>query len=120
MGAVALRDRALEPESGRDSLGQKAWSIIRQTGLPATIGQDFHRLRQLYPLTMVINVEEKTNLEAALVQALNAGEAKPEVFRRPLLGKDGAPRGDMHKRLEQLRQKIRAKYRDKRQTIDSR
>lgn len=86
--------------------GQEAWRLIRQTGLPATVGQDFHRLRQLYPLTMMINVEKETNLEAALVQALNTGEAKPEVFRRPLLGNDGALRGGVHKRLEWLRQKI--------------
>lgn len=36
------------------SWGSEARALIARTGLPATVGQDFHRLKQLYPLTMTL------------------------------------------------------------------
>ncbi|NNF71360.1 MAG: hypothetical protein HKN02_04115, partial [Rhodobacteraceae bacterium] len=38
------------------TVGAEALDLIRKTGLPATVGQDFHILRHLYPLTMTAHV----------------------------------------------------------------
>ncbi|MEM9969484.1 MAG: hypothetical protein AAF762_00075 [Pseudomonadota bacterium] len=92
--------------------GAQAEALIAGTGLPATVGQDFHKLRHLWPLTMAIRAE-KTDPEADLVAALRAGEAVPRAFRRPLLV-DGVLRRGPHDRLEAMRQRLRDLVRKKR------
>lgn len=96
----------------------EAWRLIQDTGLPATVGQDFHRLKQLYPLTMRFAVPKKdpNSLEAMLVESLKAGQGQPQAFRRPLLRPDGQPAKQPHralevgrKRLVRLKKALRAK-----------
>ena len=86
--------------------GREAWTLLQQTGLPATVGQDFHRLRHLYPLTMTLPRPEG-DLEAALVAALKAGRMRPEAFRKPLLDTKGALQGGLHDWRERRRVGVR-------------
>lgn len=86
--------------------GQEAWKLIGETGLPATVGQDFHRLKQLYPLTMQLKTDPAASPEAQLVTALREGRGTPLAFRRPLLDGRGAPGDTPHRTLESLRRKF--------------
>ena len=84
----------------------EAVALVKQTGLPATVGVDFHRLNQLYPLTTRIS-RTKDDVEADTVEALREGRATPTVFRSPLCTAEGTPdarRLDLHRRLEAIRQ----------------
>ena len=83
--------------------GQEAWDIVRSTGLPATIGQDFHSLRQLYPLTNKFHLAPGVDLEIGLVDALASGNCIPQVFRQRLLNKAGTPIKFPHNMLERAR-----------------
>ncbi len=86
--------------------GREAERLIADTGLPGTVGQDFHRSRHLYPLTMTLP-PPIDDLEAGLVAALRAGQMRPEAFRRPLLDGDGTIRPGMHDWLERQRTGLR-------------
>lgn len=86
--------------------GREAQKLIVDTGLCATTGQDFHRLRHMYPLTMTVP-RPKGDLEAGLVAALRAGQMQAEAFRRPLLGTDGNMRAGPHNWLERRRTGLR-------------
>ena len=88
------------------TFGRHAYDLIRETGLAATVGQDFHRLRHVYPLTMGVNPGVAAT-EDALVDALKAGEMVPQAFRRPLLGADGDPLSRFHDRAEGMRVSLR-------------
>lgn len=88
------------------TIGSEAHDLIRQTGLPATVGQDFHRLRHVYPLTMGA-APGVAATEPDLVAALRAGQMTPLAFRRPLLAADGTPRTAPHDRAEGLRRSLR-------------
>ena len=87
--------------------GRRAEELIAATGLPATVGQDFHRLRQLWPLTMCVAGADPADPGPGIVTALRLGKAVPQAFRRTLLGSDGVVRRAPHDRLERMRRKIR-------------
>jgi hypothetical protein len=95
--------------------GSEALELLRRTGLPATVGQDFHRLRQLYPLTLRIDAghepDDPDALEARIVAALAAGHFTPEAFRRPLRTPDGVLRPGPHAGFERLRRGLRDRIR---------
>lgn len=93
--------------------GREAARLIRDTGLPATVGQDFHRLRHMYPLTMTLP-RPTGDLEAGLVAALRAGRMRPEAFRRPLLDEAGTIRPGPHDWLERRRRGLRDLVRGRR------
>ncbi|MEO9863464.1 MAG: hypothetical protein ABJO29_00660 [Yoonia sp.] len=82
--------------------GTRAQDLIALTGLPATVGHDFHRLRQVYPLTQRFDVDESAVLEPQLVTALAKGNGNPQAFRGDLSLSD-----TLHPRLEQIRRKAR-------------
>ena len=84
------------------SWGPEAQRLIAETGLPATVGHDFHRLRQLYPLTQAFDVDLGAPLEAQLVTALITGKSHPQAFRsaRTL-------QSHLHPKAEGVRRKIR-------------
>ena len=63
---------------------RKALDLVHATGLPATIGCDFHRLRNLYPLTNRIAVEPEQPLEPQLVSSIARGRLSPCAFAQPL------------------------------------
>lgn len=86
--------------------GREAARLIRDTGLPATLGQDFHRARHVWPLTMTLP-RPQGDLEAGLVTALRAGAMTPQAFRRDLLAPDGTPRRGPHDALERTRRGLR-------------
>lgn len=93
--------------------GHRAQELLAQTGLPATVGQDFHKLRHAYPLTHKVRVNPATDLETALVDALRTGQTRPEAFRRPLLDADGRLKPGLHPALERVRQSLRDLVRGK-------
>lgn len=86
--------------------GARAWELLQETGLPPTVGQDFHRLRQLYPLTMRFRVDGARPLAPQLIAALAAGEGAPRAFWRPLVGEGGKPKRAPHAALEGLRRHL--------------
>ena len=87
------------------SIGRDALKLISDTGLPATVGQDFHILRHAYPLTMKFDIASAE--ESLLVDAIRGNAMRPQAFRRDLLGSDGAPRVAVHDQLESLRRAVR-------------
>jgi len=94
--------------------GGEAWDLIQQTGLPATVGQDFHRLRQLYPLTQRFEVESDTDLGAALVANIAAGRWRPQACRCDILRVDGTPKHFPHSHFETLRRGVLKRLRNRR------
>ena len=93
------------------TVGDQAARLMTETGLPVTVGQDFHRLRHMYPLTMKV-ARPTGDLEAGLVAALRAGAMVPHAFRRPLLDGDTIRRGP-HDWLERRRVGLRDLVRGK-------
>lgn len=98
--------------------GAEALTMIQNTGLPATVGQDFHRLKQLYPLTMRFDLPKAGSsareMERAIVTALAEGRGQPQAFRRALLTATGTVRPGIHARLERARKNGLARLRRKR------
>lgn len=83
---------------------RRAWDLIQETGLPATVGQDFHRMRHFYPLTLrIARTAQNASLEDMLITALRNGEGTPNVFGRKILNTSGVPNTKIHDRLERLR-----------------
>ena len=83
----------------------EAMALVRQTGLPATVGVDFHRLNQLYPLSVRFP-RISGDIESDAVAAIRAGQLDLLAFRRSL-GPSRKPFGPGtvagHRRLESLR-----------------
>jgi predicted metal-dependent phosphoesterase TrpH len=82
--------------------GTQAQDLIAQTGLPATVGHDFHRLRQIYPLTQIFDVDLRKPLGPQCVTAIAKAQTTPQVFRREL-----DLQSTFHPKLETMRCKIR-------------
>ena len=99
------------------SWGTEAWALLHDTGLPAIVGQDFHKWRHLYPLTNIVEIQhavlEASGLEHTLVSALQEGRIEPQAFRRPVLDRNGKPIEFPHQYLERVRQTVRDKVRGK-------
>lgn len=89
--------------------GREALRLARRHGLPATVGMDFHRRNQLWPLTNLIAPEMQAGegLEAGLVAALRAGRVTPCAFGAPLLDAAGEPASPWHGRAEALRRGLK-------------
>ncbi len=83
--------------------GREAAALLHNTGLPATLGCDFHRLKHLYGLSHKVDVTGPT--EPALIKALKAGALKPQIFGRPLT-LSPTPQTPLHDRLERLRKGV--------------
>jgi predicted metal-dependent phosphoesterase TrpH len=86
------------------SWGTEALALIAQSGLPASVGHDFHRLRQIWPLHQRFDrPRAEQGLEAALVAAIQQGLSQPMAFGRPLLDGGSIPRPWVFPALEQMR-----------------
>lgn len=86
--------------------GREALKLVHETGLPATIGHDFHRLRQIYPLWQAApppNSGNRADWAPAIIAALRAGQTVPYAFGRPLIDGAGQPGPALHLWLERLR-----------------
>ena len=107
LSAIELWNR----KSDGVSWGSEALELIRKTGLPAAVGQDFHRMRHFYPLTQSFEIEagstDPENLEAQLVAAIAGGRGRAEAFYRPLLDAQGSPASFPHRQLEKARRTVR-------------
>jgi len=83
--------------------GAEARALLAQTGLRATAGCDFHRLKQLYPLSNRFKSAQPLD-EAMLVAALRGGQLCPYAFGRPLVTQAGENRPTArHETAERLR-----------------
>lgn len=87
------------------SPGTEALRLMQETGLPPTVGQDFHRRKQFYPLTHQVEITGDT--EAGLVEAIRLGQLRPQAFRRDLFGADGELRAGLHRGLERTRRGLK-------------
>ncbi len=90
--------------------GIQAEELIARTALPATVGQDFHKLRHIWPLTMRMTADPD-DPAPGVVAALRAGNAVPHAFRRPVLDADGQVIRNPHDWLEKCRRWFRDKIR---------
>ncbi len=94
------------------SWGEEARALIAEHGLPATVGHDFHRGRQIWPLAQRFVVpgqvlDDPDALERALVAELRAGRTRPTAFGRPLRGDGTRPSRLPHPRAERARTALR-------------
>ena len=87
--------------------GAEAWNLIQRTGLPATLGQDFHNWRQFYPLTHLFDLHHDDDLETGMVATLRSGRSSAQAFRRPVLGEKGIPAHMPYKQMEKARRSLR-------------
>ncbi|MBM1222510.1 hypothetical protein JQU17_20060 [Ponticoccus sp. SC2-23] len=92
--------------------GAEAFELIHRTGLPATVGQDLHKLRHAYPLSHHAEIDvpptDKSAFEAALVAAIRSGRTRPYALGAPLLKPNGHPRAAPHRKFEMLRRSLKA------------
>lgn len=89
--------------------GAQAQRLIAQTGLPATVGHDFHKHRHMYPLTQQFRVDLSAPLAPQLIASLASGRSLAQVFRRPI-----NLSSTLHPRLETVRQRLRNTLRGRR------
>lgn len=64
--------------------GKEAKSLIASSGLPATVGVDFHRLRHYWPLTHRAEVAG-ADLEQELVEAIREQRLQPMLMGRGIV-----------------------------------
>lgn len=86
--------------------GMEARRLLGETGLPATVGIDFHRSRHLWPLDHFMQVPAG-DLETAAAAAIREGRLTPRAFGRPLVGPEGVRPTPRHDRIEHLRRSLR-------------
>lgn len=87
------------------TFGREALRLCAETGLSATVGTDFHRRKQLYPLTNRFEIADN-NLETELVAAIAQGRQTPCAFGKPVASANGNFRRDPHDRLEAVRKGV--------------
>jgi predicted metal-dependent phosphoesterase TrpH len=93
--------------------GHEAVRLQAETGLPPTVGVDFHRWRNLYPIDHLFVPPPEgvgSNPEQAVVAALRAGTLVPRAFGRPLVDATSRPRPGafrIHRGLETARRALR-------------
>ncbi len=85
--------------------GEQARRLIRETGLPATVGCDFHKAKHYYPLSHRIPTSGAPDaLETDLVASIRQGKIRPQAFGRALTDETGTPKPDgLHGHLEKAR-----------------
>lgn len=95
--------------------GEEALALAERTGLPPTVGVDFHRLKHFYPLDHDLPQsarDAQADPAAAVIAALRAGALRPRAFGRSLLdARGGVDHGGIaaHGRLEALRRRLKRK-----------
>ncbi len=89
--------------------GAEAVRLLGETGLPATVGVDFHRARHLWPLAQRVEVAAGAGLEAGLVAALREGRSRPTVFGRAIRLAAGRPDTPVSAALERARRALGAR-----------
>ncbi|TYO83758.1 PHP domain-containing protein [Oceanicella actignis] len=72
--------------------GADAIALWKSTGLPATVGVDFHRLRHAYPLALEIKADPTADLEHQIIDALRHARHSATVHGRRLIDENGALR----------------------------
>lgn len=91
------------------SWGEEAVKIACASGLPAYVGHDFHRARQLWPLYQQFRLASSTtahNVGHALVTAIRRREGTPLAFGRAVVDENGAPRLHLPPTFEGVRRRI--------------
>lgn len=86
--------------------------MLAETGLPATLGIDFHVLRHFWPLSHRIEVGE--DWQADIVEAIRHGRLDMRVFGRKVLGRGGAPDVPLSRFAEGARRALKPLVRRKR------
>lgn len=89
------------------SWGVEALKLIQDSGLPAFVGHDFHRLRHIWPIYQRFEPPAaKQSLEVALVSAIQHGNSIPKAFGRKVLTSGTILSPKLHPKLERLRKEI--------------
>ncbi|MBG6201139.1 putative metal-dependent phosphoesterase TrpH [Labrenzia sp. EL_13] len=86
--------------------GQEAKSLIARTGLPASVGVDFHQLRHYWPLTHRFEIKEQ-NTESELVGAIKDRKFQPMVAGRFIEDSNGIVSTPVSDSLEALRRQLK-------------
>jgi len=89
------------------SWGREALALLRQSGLPAYVGHDFHRHRQLWPLYQSFDMPDRPKIsvdaETLLVRAITRGESTPCAFGQSLDVTRAHPGYPIHPHMERTR-----------------
>jgi len=94
------------------SWGKHARALVAETGIPATVGMDFHRARQFYPLSHQFEpAPTGLPLETHLITCLHTNQHRPMAYGRPVLNSEGTPHSDFHPWLERLRRGVLSRLR---------
>jgi len=92
------------------SWGYEALELLRQSGLTAYVGHDFHRHRQLWPLHQSFDIPDRpktsVDAESLLVRAITRGESTPCAFGQSLDVARPSPGFPIHPFLESGRRRI--------------
>ena len=87
--------------------GAEAARLIAETGLPATVGMDFHHTRHFYPLLMRFGIDSHSDVEQALVAEIGAGRGRATALGMRVLDRGGSPGTFPHGPLERGRRALR-------------
>lgn len=88
--------------------GSEAKALVARTGLPATVGVDFHRLRHYWPLFHQIEIEiESTDLEGELVRAIREKRLQPMFATRSIINSKGNISTPISNSLEVIRKGLK-------------
>jgi hypothetical protein len=91
------------------SWGAEALALIQESSLPAYVGHDFHRLRQIWPIYQrFARPAGMQSLEAALVSAIQHGQSIPTAFGLQFLASGAVPGPKLYPALERIRKGIRS------------
>lgn len=111
--AIELWNRKADGVAPSDVAGE----LIERTGLPSSVGTDFHRLRHFWPLAMKMSIRDSgvdQTLESALVDALRERRFHSAFLGRKLKISRGRARTPVSRAIETARVRLRDIMRPKR------
>jgi predicted metal-dependent phosphoesterase TrpH len=85
--------------------------LREKTGLPGTVGVDFHSIKQAFPLFHKLKTST-TSGPNEVIDAIRTGALTPQVLGQPLLDENGKLRSGIQNKwtgIEKLRRKLRRK-----------
>lgn len=85
--------------------GGPATDLLKATGLPPTLGIDFHKLKHYWPLSHHIEVGE--DWQADIVGAISDGWLDLRVFGKPVLDEKGEANVPVSKAIDSARRALR-------------
>lgn len=94
------------------NMSSHALELLKRTHLPPIVGTDFHRLRQMWPLTQVFDIDPEMTLphtiETEITKTLRERRSTPHAFGKSVSNNGAIQINPIHERLENTRRKLRS------------